>query len=148
MPSTLSTTLALVLALHSAPVASQESKRPSRAEIDKILNNAVEQFNAKMIGTKVDEITVIRMMTYDEAIPTLGYLYATRYFDTTGQRKVTSEYVASIREFNVARTCTSPFAPLMRAYGLQVVHSFSDATTGAKLVELKITREDCRRSGY
>ena len=133
----------LILAVSS--VSAQTQKPPTRAEIHKILNEAVRQFNSKMTNTKIDEMTIIRMMTYDEATPTMSYHYATTYFAKSKVKKVTPEYIAAIRSFNVEKTCTSQFEPLMRAYGLEVVHSFSDAITGANLVDITVTATDCAR---
>jgi hypothetical protein len=138
--------LGLALLAFAATCAySQGNKIPSRAELHKIMNDAVKQFNSKMTNTRVDEMTVIRMLTYDEATPTMSYHYATTYFAKSKVKKVTPEYVASIRAFNVEKTCTSQFEPLMRGYGLEVVHSFSDAITGANLVDITVTANDCAK---
>jgi len=134
-----------VAILAAASALAQSQKLPPRAEIDKVLNEAVRQFNVKMSGTKVDEMTSIRIMTYDEATPTIAYHYTTLYLAKNKIKKVTPEYIASIRRFNTEKTCTSQFEPLMRAYGLEVVHSFSDAVTGANLLHITITSVDCAR---
>lgn len=83
-------------------------------------------------------------MTYDEKTPLLGYFYETNYFAKPGKRQITKEYAEKLRQFNIEKTCSSRFKPLMKAYGMQVAHSFSDATTGKNLVEIVVTFDDRR----
>lgn len=108
------------------------------------MNYMVREFNSKMPGTRVDEMTAIRIMTYDAAVPTLAYIYSTDYFSQTGQRIVTPEHIKALRAFNIEKTCTSDLRVFMKAHGLQVVHSFSDTFTGANLVQVRVRYSDCR----
>jgi hypothetical protein len=143
MKTFLSTGLAAVVVLTGANAAAQDRSIPSRAEVDRVMLEMVKQFNAQMAGTKVDEMTIIRMMTYDRATPSLGYLYSTNYIATTGQKELTQEYIQQVKRFNIEKTCSSPVRPLLRAYGLQVVHSFSDATSGKNILQVRVTASDC-----
>lgn len=122
----------------------QNGNTPPISELHKAMNAAVKDFNSKMPGTKVDESTVLRFMTYDEATPMLGYSYETKYFATTGKRNISADYAERVRQFNIEKTCSSRFKSLMRSYGMQVVHSFSDATTGKNLLEVVVTFNDCK----
>jgi hypothetical protein len=109
-----------------------------------MMMNMVKQFNEKMAGTKVDDQTVIRMMTYDTPVSTLTYLYATRYYAATGQRSVTPEHAKVLRQYHIEKTCSSPFRAFMKGYGMEVVHTFEDATTGRRLVTITVRGADCQ----
>lgn len=123
----------------------QDKRVASRVEVDKTLNDVVRQFNAKMAGTKVDEITVVKFMAYDESVPMLSYLYGSSYFANTGKRALSSEHAQAVKHFNIEKTCSSEFKQLMGSYGLQVVHSFSDSTTGRNLLDVRVTFRDCQK---
>jgi hypothetical protein len=125
-------------------VAISGERKYSLFEIHTILNDMVRQFNTKMGGTKVDDMTTIRMMTYDENGPTLGYFYSISYFEDTGKHHISPQHAKLTRDFNIEKTCSSPFRALMSDYGLKVVHIFSDSTTGRNLLEVRVSSKDCK----
>ena len=135
--------VAVLLAVVAQTSPAQPSKALTRSDVDQVMTNMVKEFNSKMAGTRVDEMTVIRMMTYDKAVPTLGYHYGTAYFKSTGQRNVSPEHRAALRSFHVEKTCSSNFRVFMKSYKLEVVHTFADTDTGRNLAEIRISNSDC-----
>lgn len=126
--------------------SAQQPKLPSRAEVDKVLNNMVEHFNSNMRGTRVDEMTVIEGMAYDPKGPILSYAYSTTFFSSTGKKELEQTQAQAITRMNVSQTCSSPVRPLLSAYGLQVMHTFSDPATGKTLLRVRVTSTECARS--
>lgn len=133
----------IALSAMATAAIGQSRPIPPRSELDATMNNMVREFNSKMSGTSVDEQTKIKLMTYDAATPTLGYLYSTRHFAKTGKRTIDAEYARTLRSFHVEKTCSSNFKALMKNYGLEIVHSFADENTGKNLIEIRVKPTDC-----
>lgn len=135
-----------ILCIANINVSSAQNKSnaiPPKAQVDTVLSNMVNEFNSKMAGTKADERTIIRFMSYDVKVPTLGYFYSTTHYLSTKRKTLTDQEKKAMWEFHVQKTCTSSFDLFMKLYGLEVVHRFEDSTTGQKLVEMRIKYSDC-----
>jgi hypothetical protein len=111
--------------------------------VDKVMQDAVNEFNKKMAGIRADERTIVKFMSYDAKVPTLGYFYSSAHYLSTGRKTLTESEKIALRQFHVQKTCSSKFDIFMKHYGLEVIHSFEDATTGKNLVEMKIRYSDC-----
>ena len=136
----------VVFCIASSNVSTAQNKSntiPPKAQVDTVFTNMVNEFNSKMAGTKADERTIIRFMSYDAKVPTLGYFYSTTHYLSTKRKELTNQEKKAMWEFHVRKTCTSSFDIFMKFYGLVVVHRFEDSTTGAKLIEMRIKYSDC-----
>lgn len=135
--------LAWLLVIISMSTYSQSKPGFSRSDLDSSMRSMVKQFNEQMAGTRVDDQTVIRMMVYDTPVPTLTYIYATKHYATTGLKSVDQEHAQALRKYHIEKTCSSDFAAFMRAFKLEVTHSFEDATTGRRLFSVTVRGSDC-----
>jgi hypothetical protein len=120
-----------------------QSGKPPISELHSAMKNMVMQGNKQLAGSRVDEFTTLRMVTYDEPIPLLSYHYWTDHYTRTGQRNLSESERKRLRAFHIERVCTSKMRVAMREYGLQVGHNFADQSTGRNLLEVRVKYADC-----
>jgi hypothetical protein len=122
---------------------SAEDKIPSKSELDSIMQNAVKQMNAQMSGTKIDEYTNLKYVTYDLNPPLFTYFYTSSSLAVLKQDSFNQVQIDAMRKFNVTKTCSTQFKPLMKPYNLKVAHIFEDKNTGKLIYKLTISHLDC-----
>ncbi|MBH9553143.1 hypothetical protein [Inhella gelatinilytica] len=127
----------------SSSGSSGKSRPIDISAMHRAMNNMVAVSNKKLAGTRVDEVTTLRMVTYDEGKPTLAYFYFVDFFVNTGRKTMTKAERDNVKNFNVASTCGGKFRPFMTEFGLEVAHHFQDASTGIHLIEIRVKRDDC-----
>ena len=120
-----------------------DNKIPSKSEFDTIMFNAVKQMNKQMSGTKIDEFTNLKFVTYDLNPPLFSYFYTSTVFDLTKQSSLNSEQVDAMKKFHITKTCSSQFKPLMKPYNFRVAHIFEDKPTGKVIYKLTVSHNDC-----
>jgi len=122
---------------------SAEDKIPSKSEIDSVMQNAVKQMNAQMSGTKIDEYTTLKFVTYDLNPPLFSYFYTSSALTFLKQDNLNQIQTDAIKTFNVTKTCSTQFKPLMKPYNLKVAHIFEDKNTGKIIYKLTVSHLDC-----
>jgi len=122
---------------------SAEDKIPGKSELDTVMQNAVKQSNAQMSGTKIDEFTSLKFVTYDLNPPLLSYFYTSSALTALKQDNLNQMQIDVMKKFNVTKTCSSPFKPLMKPYNLKIAHVFEDKNTGKVFYKLTVSHLDC-----
>jgi hypothetical protein len=134
--------IAIVLIASFALAANAQNSIPSKSEVDAVLQNAVKKANAQMSGSKVDEYTTLRFLTYDVNPPLLSYFYATSVMRDTNQSSLNQSQIDAIRNFNINKSC-STYGLIMKHYNLRVAHIFDDSYTGKPIYKITVSRMDC-----
>ena len=116
---------------------------PPKSELDAVMQNAVKQMNSQMSGLKVDEYTTLKYVAYDTTLPLFTYFYSSSALSATNQQSLTNAQLAAMNLFNINKTCTSNFKPLMKPYSLKVAHIMEDSKTGKNFYKLTVAAKDC-----
>jgi hypothetical protein len=125
-----------------ALTANAQSNIPSKSEVDAVMQNAVKKTNAQMSGSRVDEYTTLRFLTYDVNPPLLSYFYATSVMRDTNQNSLSQSQIDAIRNFNVNKSCAA-YGIIMKHYNLRVAHIFDDSYTGKPIHKITVSHLDC-----
>jgi hypothetical protein len=120
-----------------------QEKWPTRSEVDAMFENVARQANSQMSGTKIDEYTTLRAVSYDKAVPVFSYLYASTVSAKTGRLNLNGAERQAMSTYHQTKTCGTHFRPFMKAYGLRVTHIFEDQRTGSHLITLTYSGKDC-----
>lgn len=120
-----------------------EDKIPSKSEFDAIMQNAVLQMNAQMAGTKIDDYTEFKFVTYDKNPPLFSYFYSSNALTLLKQGSLNETQNKAMKTYNLQKTCSSKFRPLMKPYNLRVAHIFEDKITGKTVYKLTVSHDDC-----
>ena len=120
-----------------------ENKIPSKEELDAIMLNAAKQMNSQMSGLRIDEYTNLKFVAYDLNPPLFSYFYTSTALDIVKQASLNKAQIDAMKKFNINKTCSSQFKPLMRPYNLRVAHIFEDKNTGKVIYKLTVTHNDC-----
>ena len=96
-----------------------------------------------MSGTKIDEYTNLKYVTYDVNPPLFTYFYISSSLVVLKQDSFNQVQIDAMRKFNVTKTCSTQFKPLMKPYNLKVAHIFEDKNTGKLIYKLTISYLDC-----
>ena len=125
-----------------ASTAKAQSNIPSKSEVDAVMQNAVKKTNAQMSGSRVDEYTTLRYLTYDVNPPLLSYFYATSVMRDTNQNSLSQSQIDAIRNFNINKSCAA-YGIIMKHYNLRIAHIFDDSYTGKPIYKITVSRMDC-----
>jgi hypothetical protein len=120
-----------------------EEKIPSKSELDAVMLNAVKQTNAQMAGVKIDEHTNLKFVTYDLNPPLLTYFYTSSVLSTLNQNSLNQLQIDAMKKFNIVKTCSTKYQPLMKPYNLKIAHIFEDKLSGKVFYKLTVTHMDC-----
>jgi hypothetical protein len=120
-----------------------DDKIPSKSEFDAVMQNAVKQMNAQMAGTKVDEYTTLKFVTYDLNPPLFSYFYTSTTLTVLKQDNLNQMQTDAIKKFNTTKTCSTRFKPLMKPYNFKVAHIFEDKNSGKIIYKLTVSHLDC-----
>ena len=120
-----------------------QEKIPSKSELDAIMISAVKQMNAQMAGVRIDEYTNLKFVTYDLNPPLFNYFYTSNALTVLKQNNLTQAQMEALKKFNIAKTCSSQFKPLMKPYNLKVSHTLEDKDSGKIIYKLNVTYLDC-----
>jgi hypothetical protein len=118
-------------------------KIPGKAEFDAIMLNAAKQANAQMTGTKIDEYTTLKLVTYDSNPPLFSYFYISNALTILKQDKLNQTQIDAMKISNTNKTCSSKFKPLMKPYNFKVAHIFEDKNSGKIFYKLTVSHSDC-----
>jgi hypothetical protein len=121
--------------------ANGQEKIPSTAELDSVMQNAVRQMNSQMTGTKVDDYTTLKFVTYDMNPPMLSYFYSSNVLSVLGLATLNKNQIEAMKKVNVNKACS--FKLLMKPYGFKVAHIFSDSNSGKIIYKLTVSYSDC-----
>ena len=120
-----------------------EDNIPSKSEFDSVMLNAAKQTNAQMTGTKIDEYTTLKFVTYDSSPPLFSYFYVSNALSFLKQDKLNQTQIDAMKNFNVTKTCSTKFKPLMKPYNFKVAHIFEDKNSGKIIYKLTVSHLDC-----
>jgi hypothetical protein len=120
-----------------------QDKIPSKSEFDSIMMNAVKQMNSQMSGVKIDDYTTLKFVTYDLNPPLFSYFYSTSALAALKQSSLNKVQIDAMKKFNINKTCSSNFKPLMKPYNFKVSHVFEDSNSGKILHKLTVSHLDC-----
>jgi len=132
----------LLFAILSLPVNAQE-KIPDKSELDSVMQNAVKQMNAQMAGMRVDEYMNLKFVTYDLNPPLFSYFYTSTALNVTKQETLNRVQIEAMNKFNITKTCSTKFMPLMKPYNLKVSHIIEDKVSGKIIYKITISHLDC-----
>lgn len=134
--------ISIILFALFAFAANAQNSIPSKTEVDAVMQNAVKQANTQMSGSRVDEYTTLRFLTYDVNPPLLSYFYATSVMRDTNQNLLSQSQIDAIRSFNINKSCAT-YGLIMRQYNMRVAHIFDDSYTGKPIYKITVSRMDC-----
>ena len=124
-------------------INAQENKIPSIAEFNRLMTDAVKQSNKQISGTRIDEYTIINILTYDEKVPLLSYHYTTSILRKINSTSLNKAGIEAINKYHLGKTCNSTYRSFMKVYGLIVSHTFTDDLTGKEVIKIQIGDRDC-----
>ena len=90
----------LISVIFTSAIRAQE-KMASKAEIDLFhmhMNKMVTMTNAKMGGSKVDDYTTIKYVTYDQNPPVFNYFYTTTALNVLKQNDLSQAQIAAVKK--------------------------------------------------
>jgi len=120
-----------------------QEKIPSKSELDAVMINAVKQVNAQMAGVRIDEYTNLKFVTYDLNPPLFTYFYTSSVISVDKKEALSQLQIDALRKFNISKTCSTQFKPLMKPYNLKIAHVFEDKNSGKIIYKLIVTHLDC-----
>jgi hypothetical protein len=120
-----------------------EDKIPSKSEFDAVMQNAVRQMNAQMQGTKIDEYTTLKFVSYDLNPPLFSYFYTSNVLVALKQDNLGRAQIDAMKKYNITKTCSTKFKPLMKPYNFKVSHIFEDKSSGKVIYKLTVSYLDC-----
>jgi hypothetical protein len=121
----------------------QPAGAPTKADIDALLTNAAKELNSQLANTRIDDHTTFKLATYDKPLPLFAYTYTTTYLASQKRVSYSQAERENLRRVHRDKTCGTQFAPLMRAYGLQVEHRFEDSRNGLQVLSMVFKSADC-----
>jgi len=139
--------LLLVAALMlTATATAQPDKRPTIEDMHRILENAAREANGQLANTRLDDLTTLKLMTYDRGVPVMTYHYTSSALQATGQKSLNQAARKAMIDHHRVKTCSTQYVPFMRVFGLKVAHRFEDVSTGLEVITVTVQGSDCPRS--
>lgn len=122
----------------------QADPLPSKAMLDEVMRGVAKQTNDNLAGTKVDEFTKLKFVTYDANPPVFSYFYLSDIKASRGRLPLTTQQIVAMDEFHINKTCTSNFKGLLKAYNFKVAHIFEDVSSGKTFYKISVNESHCR----
>jgi hypothetical protein len=135
----------IALALLTPFQADAQDKPPTVEQMHMMFENAAREANAQLSNTRMDDHTVLKLMTYDRRVPVMTYHYTSNVLAALRKTELDPAARRAMFDYHRGKTCGTHFTPFMRVYGLKVAHRFEDAKTGRELITLTIEGKDCAK---
>ena len=132
----------LNLALASVAVG-QQPRLPTVDEMHTMFEVAARQANSQIANTQIDDLTVLKLMTYDRNVPVMTYHYKSTALSALKKKDLDATATKAMIAHHRNKTCGTHFAPFMRVYGLKVAHRFEDAATGSEMITITVEAKNC-----
>ena len=135
----------ITLALLTPVPADAQNKAPTVEQMHVMFESAAREANSQLSNTRLDDYTVLKLMTYDRRVPVMTYHYTSDVLTALKKTELDPAARRAMFDYHRGKTCGTHFAPFMRVYGLKVAHRFEDAKTGRELITLTIEGKDCAK---